>query len=108
MNTHSLSLAASLVLSVSGAAMAQAPVGPITPYAVASSAVGRWIYDLQGNKVGSVRHLSNDGRTVVIMVGSYFQSGSHEAMVPATALSIVNGNVTLRTGIAEALNTVSR
>ncbi len=44
----------------------------------------------------------------MIMVGSYFQSGSHEATVPANALSIVNGNVTLRTGIAEARNTVSR
>lgn len=42
------------------------------------------------------------------MLGSYFQLGSHEAAVPVTALSVVNGNVTLRTGTVEALNTVSR
>jgi len=108
MNIRFLSIAASLVLSVSSAAIAQAPVGPVSPYAVASSSVGRWLYDIQGNKIGSVRRLSGDGRTVEIMVGSYFQAGSHAATVPATALSIVDGNVTLRTGTAEALNTVSR
>lgn len=108
MNIRLLSLAASLAFSISGAAMAQAPVSPVSPYTVASSAVGRWLYDLQGNKIGSVRRLSSDGRTVEIMVGSYFQSGSHAATVPAAALSIVDGNVTLRTGTAEALNTVSR
>ena len=108
MNTRILSLAASLAWSVGGAAMAQVPGGPVAPYAVASSAVGRWIYDLQGHKFGSVRRLSADGRTALIMVGSYFQSGSHEATVPATALSVVNGNVTLRTGTADALSTASR
>ncbi len=107
MNTRFLSLAAALALSVSGPAMAQAPVGPAATNAVASSAVGHWIYDLQGNKIGSVRRLSSDGRTAEIMVGSYFQSGSHEATIPVTALSIVNGNVTLRTETAEALNTIS-
>ena len=108
MNIRFLSFAASLFLSVIGAAMAQAPVGPVSPYAVASSAVGRWLYDLQGNKIGSVRRLSGDGRTVEIMVGSYFQAGSHAATVPAAALSLVDGNVTLRTGTAEALNTAPR
>lgn len=88
--------------------MAQAAIGPGSPYAVASSPVGRWLYDLQGNKIGSVRRLSGDGRTAEIMVGSYFQAGSHAATVPATALSVVDGNVTLRTGVAEALNTVPR
>jgi hypothetical protein len=108
MNIRFLSLAASLALSVGGAAIAQASVGPVSPYAVASSAVGRWLYDLQGNKIGSVRRLSGDGRTVEIMVGSYFQAGSHAATVPATALFFVDGNVTLRAGTVEALNTVPR
>ncbi len=106
MNTRFLGLAASLALSIGGAAMAQGPVGPVSPYAVASSAVGRWIYDLQGNKIGSVRRLSGDGRTAEIMVGSYFQPGSHEATVPVSALSVVHGNVTLRNQTAEASNTV--
>ena len=108
MTIRFLRLAAVLALSVGGAVMAQAQVGPVSPYAAASSSVGRWLYDLQGNKIGSVRHLSGDGLTTVIMVGSYFQPGSHEAAVPVTALSVVNGNVTLRAGTVEALNTVSR
>jgi len=108
MTIRFLGLAAALALSAGGAAMAQAPVSPISPYAVASSPVGRWLYDLQGNKIGSVRRLSGDGLTAVIMVGSYFQIGSHEAVVPVTALPVVNGNVTLRTETVEALNAVSR
>jgi len=108
MTIRFLGLAAALAFSVGGAAMAQAPVGPVSPYAAASSPIGRWLYDLQGNKVGSVRRLSDDGLTAVVMVGSYFQPGSHEAAVPVAALSVVNGNITLRTGTVEALNTVSR
>jgi len=107
MNTRILSLAASLALSVGGAAMAQAPAGSNSTYSVASSAVGRWLYDLKGDKIGSVRSLTDDGRTAVIMVGSYFQPGSHQATVPASALSLVNGNVTLRTETVQALNVVS-
>lgn len=112
MNTRILSLAASLALSISGAAMAQTTYNPTTNraevYSVASSSVGRWLYDLQGNIIGSVRSLTDDGRTAVIMVGSYFQQGSHEARVPSADLSIVNGKVTLQAGTVQALNTVSR
>lgn len=75
---------------------------------VSASAVGRWIYDSQGNIVGSVRNLTKDGRTAVIMVGSYFEPGSHEARVSTNELSIVNGRVILRTGTAEALNVADR
>ena len=75
---------------------------------VSGSAVGRWIYDSQGNTIGSVRSLSADGRTAVIMVGSYFEPGSHEAKVSTNELSIVNGKVTLGTGTAEALNVADR
>jgi hypothetical protein len=109
MNTRILSLAAALTLSATGAALAQPARAPATDrtaaYAAASSPVGRWLYDLKGNKVGSVRSLSDDGHTAVVMVGSYFQPGSHLTAVPTSALSVVDGKLTLRTETVQALNT---
>jgi len=107
MNTRMLSLAASLALSFGGAALAQAAAGPGAASPVAASAVGRWLHNPQGNKIGSVRSLTDDGRTAVIMVGSYFQPGSHQALIPASALSVVNGKVTLRNETVQALNVVT-
>lgn len=107
MNTRILSLAALMALSAGGAALAQASAGPGVTHPAASSAVGHWLYDLQGNKVGSVRNLTGDGHTAVIMVGSYFQPGSHQATVPTSALSVVNGKVTLRNETVQALNIVT-
>ncbi len=112
MNTRYFSLVASLMLAVSGGAVAQNAVVPAanqaaTPFA-ASNAVGRWLYDLQGNTIGSVRALSADGQTAEIMVGSYFQPGSHVASVPSSELAIVDGKVTLRSETIEALNTAAR
>lgn len=112
MNTRILSVAASLAFTLGGAALAQPAGGPAASqppiYSVASSAVGRWLYDLKGNKIGSVRKLEDGGRTAVIMVGSYFQPGSHETRVPAGALSVVNGKTVLGGDMVEALNTISR
>jgi hypothetical protein len=108
MHTRFLSLAAALALSVSSGAMAQMTAHPTAPRAAApsaaTSAVGRWLYDTKGNKIGSVRFLADDGQTAVIMIGSYFQPGSHEARVPAYALSLVDGKVTLHPETVEALN----
>lgn len=92
-----------VTLSFTGAAMAQAPAE-----LVASNVVGRWLYDQKGNKIGSIRSLNDNGQTAIIMIGSYFQPGSHKATVPIAALSVVSGNVTLRAGTVEALNSVSR
>jgi hypothetical protein len=112
MNTRILSLAASLAFTLGGAALAQPAAGPeagqAAAYSVALSAVGRWLYDLKGNRIGSVRKLEDGGRTAVIMVGSYFQPGSHEARVPADALSAVGGKVVLHGDTVQALNTASR
>ncbi len=111
MNTRILSLAASLAFTLGGAALAQpaaGPAGQAAIYSVASSAVGRWLYDLKGNKIGSVRKLEDGGRTAVIMVGSYFQIGSHEARIPAGALSVENGRTVLQGDTVQALNTASR
>lgn len=112
MNTRILSLAASLAFTLGGAALAQPAASTAgsqaAAYSVASSAVGRWLYDLKGNRIGSVRKLEDGGRTAVVMVGSYFQDGSHEARVPASALSVADGRTVLRGDTALALNTASR
>ena len=106
MNTRIATLAASLVLSLGSAGMAQ--VAMAAPAAaqrsVAADAVGRWLHDDRGNTIGSVRSLTDDGRSAVIMVGTYFEPGSHEATVPVGDLSIVGGRVTLRPAVVEALN----
>lgn len=108
MNTRILSLAASLVFTLGGVALAQPAANSAAVYSAASSAVGRWLYDLKGNRIGSVRKLEDGGRTAVLMVGSYFQPGSHEARVPASALSMVDGKAVLRGDTVEALNSVNR
>ena len=108
MSTHPLSLAAlALFLGAAGLAQAADPAQAASA-PTAASAVGHWLRDPQGRIVGSVRSLSPDGRTAQIMVGTYFQDGSHLATIPADALSVANGTVTLRTDTAMALNTVRR
>ncbi len=107
MNTYILGLMTSLALLPGGMATAQAAAdaGAESSAAVADAFVGRWLYDPHGDIIGSVRSLADSRRTAVIMVGSYFQPGSHEARVPARALSLVNGKVTLRAETVAALDT---
>ena len=95
------------LLTVSGgsAAVAQALPGAASSGCATEAAVGRWLLDSQGAKIGSIRALTDGGRTVVIMVGSYFQPGSHEAVVPACAITVAaDGRVMLRREAIEALN----
>lgn len=106
---RTLSLAAiAASLAPAGAALAQ-PVPPPAAYPAAVSAaqqaVGHWLHDAQGNTIGSVRTLADGGSSAVIMVGSYFQQGSHEETVPARRLSIVDGKVVLQAETVTALNT---
>jgi len=108
MNTSLVSFMAALALSIGSGAMAQnathsADSQAGAPFA-AATAVGRWLYDPRGNVIGSVRALADDGRIAVIMVGSYFEPGSHQARVPARALSLVDGKITLQAETVEALN----
>ncbi len=112
---RSASLAVALILSSGGTALAQAVAGPAGAAAadaaassLPASVVGKWIRDPQGNIFGSVRSLTADGRTAEIMVGSYFQNGSHVATVPSSALSVVDGRVVLRTETLMALNAPHR
>ena len=112
MRAISLTVGAALLLSVSSGAMAEPAAHPAAIEAaapfVATNAVGRWLHDLQGNTIGSVRGLADGGRTAIIMVGSYFRPGSYEARVPASALSVVDGKVTLQTETMQALAARSR
>lgn len=104
MDLRVLNLAASLALAVGWTTTVSSSAAPedAMPSATAS-AVGRWLYDAQGNVIGSVRGLADGGRTVIIMVGSYFRPGSHVARLPACTLSVIDGKVTVRTGTAELL-----
>ena len=98
-NIRLLSLCTVLALPFGAASLAQA-----ADPAPATAAVGHWLRDPQGRIIGSVRSLSPDGRTAEIMVGAYFQDGSYFATVPADALAIAKGRVTLRADTAMALN----
>lgn len=99
------------LLAVVGAGSAQAQQSPGTRPAVAVSsaaqAVGRWLHDAQGNTIGSVRALADDGHSAVVMLGSYFRPGNHAVTVPARQLVLVDGKVTLRGETALAMNTLA-
>ena len=98
-------------LAVVGAGLAQAQQFPGAGSAVAVStaakAVGHWLYDAQGNAIGSVRALADDGSCAVIMLGSYVRPGSHTVTVPARQLALVDGKITLRSDTVEAMNTLA-
>lgn len=102
--------ALALVAATAGTgALAQTPTSAAPPRcANPTAAVGRWLHDPQGNTIGSVRALADGGRSAVIMIGSYFEPESHEAVVPACEISLADGKVTLRREITEALNAPSR
>jgi len=109
MKTLSLATIAAF-FTLAGAAMAQpVPTRAADPAALSASAaqqaVGHWLHDAQGNTIGSVRALADGGRSAVLMLGSYFQPGSHEITVPTRRLSIVDGKAVLQTETVAALNT---
>ena len=91
--------------SAGSGAIAQAPPNTALSGCATEAAVGRWLHDLQGNTIGSVRALTDGDRFVVIMIGSYFRPGSYEAVVPACEITVAaDGKVTLRRETVEALN----
>lgn len=108
MTARSLCALALVVASAGPGALAQAPPGVAPAGCATEAAVGHWLRDPQGAKIGSVRALADGGRSVVIMVGAYFDPGSHEAVVPACAITMAaDGRVTLRREAVEALNAPS-
>lgn len=90
-------------LAAGAGTTAQATGSPATAPAIASVA-GHWLHDSQGNVIGGVQGSADGGRTAVLMIGSYFQPGSHEIRVPASQLSVASGQVRPRPEISEALN----
>jgi hypothetical protein len=98
--------ALALVTALAGSgAMAQVPPGAALSGCATEDAVGRWLHDSQGAKIGSVRALTDGGQSAVIMLGFYFQLNLHEAVVPACAITVAaDGRVTLRREATEALN----
>lgn len=108
MRTNNIGVAAPLMLLAGSGVLSQAsgasPVEHATTRSVAAGAVDKWVHDTRGAKIGSVCGLADGGRTAAIMVGSYFQPGSHEERVPTHTLSMVDGKVTLDAGTAQALN----
>lgn len=105
MNTlRTLTLAIVLTLPAAGATLAADPLIS----SVGTNAVGQWLRDPNGTIIGSVRSLSGDGRTANVMIGSYFEPGSHEAQVPVSLLSIADGKVILQRETLQALNVQHR
>jgi hypothetical protein len=99
MNIRTFVTAAALLASFAGAAAAQTATD-----AAPANSVGKFLYDQQGDTVGSVRRLSDGGRSAVIMIGFVGQPGSHEVTVPASALDVAGGKVVLRAETMQALN----
>ncbi len=73
-----------------------------------AAAAGRWLYDADGHTIGSVIGPMDGGSSAEVMVGVYFKPGSHLTTVPAGALYLANGKVTLQTQTVQALNLPSR
>lgn len=97
-------LGATLSLALAAGAMAQTGASPAAGPAAAASAVGHWLYSPKGEIIGSVRSVTDGGRTAVLMIGSYFRPGSYEERIRAEDLSVVDGKVILRGESALALN----
>ena len=97
--------ALALVTALAGSGAAAQTPGVASSGCATEAAVGRWLRDAHGAKIGSVRALADGGRSAVIMVGAYFDPGSHEAVVPACAITMAaDGRVMLRREAVEALN----
>ena len=106
MDARPLTFAAAAVLALA-AAPAPAQERPVTdapaPGAALAASVGRWLYDDRGEIVGSVKSLSPDGRTAVVVLGVYFHTSARLVEVPLGALRVVDGKATLRGETLQAL-----
>ena len=105
MNRCLLNLATAAVLALAAVpTLAQQPPAVAAPSASAAPLVGYWLHDSRGGIIGSVKSVSPDGRTAMIVLGLYKLDNVRVIEVPASALSVVDGKATLRGEIAEALN----
>lgn len=79
--------------------------GARSPGPAAASAVGDWLHDDRGEIIGSVKAVTDGGRTAVIALGIYFRDRVRLVEVPAEAISIEGGRAVLR---PETLQAVSK
>ncbi len=106
MNRHSLSLAGVAILALAATPTLAQQLPAMGPSSVtAATLVGRWLHDTRGGTIGSVKSVSPDGRTATIVLGVYTLDNVRVIQVPASALSVADGKVTLTGETAEALNT---
>ena len=76
---------------------------PARAESAAKSAVGEWLYDVNGELVGSVYGVSDDGRTVIVQYGTYLTPGRHLVSLPASDVVIFDGHAMLSMLTADAL-----
>jgi hypothetical protein len=106
MNRRFLSLAGAAILALAATpTLAQQPPAMAPSSVTVAALAGRWLHDTQGGIIGSVKSVSPDGRTATIVLGVYTLDNVRVTEVPASALSVVDGRVTLTGETAEALNT---
>ncbi|MBV8094825.1 MAG: hypothetical protein JO110_16685 [Acetobacteraceae bacterium] len=87
---------------LSAAALAIALLGATAPAfaqsdtpSAASSAVGGWLYDVNGTLLGSVYSLKDNGHTAIVQIGSYRTPGRHLVAVPSSDIVISGGHAVL-------------
>jgi len=67
------------------------------------SVVGRWLYDANGDLIGSVYAVTDGGATTIIQYGSYLTPGRKLVAIPSAEVTIVGGRAVLRTLTADSL-----
>ena len=77
--------------------------GARSPEPAAASAVGDWLHDTRGDIIGSVKAVTDGGRTAVIALGIYFRDHVRLVRVPAEAISIEGGRAVLRPEVLQAV-----
>jgi len=91
MSTKLLAAALAAVLAAAPALAVEVP--PTVP----AGAVGSWVYDANGGRLGRLSSLTDHGHKAIVMVGS------HPVGIPSDQLQIVNGRLTAKPDGAVAL-----
>jgi len=83
-------------------------MGAMAPMTVAGlpSHVGEWLYDPDGEVVGSLERLRGDGEALV-RVSTYLMPGNRFVVVPVRDLGVVQGRVVLHGVAFSDLETIS-
>ena len=108
MNTRLLSIAGAAVLTLAAAPTLAQQFPTVAPTGTSTAGLaGRWLHDDQNRIIGNVKSVSPNGRMATIMLGIYLLDNVRVMEVPVSALSVLDGKVTLRRDTAEVLNAPS-